>query len=388
VASSELYHRTLSLFLDAGFREIRRPSQPPSRGAPQSHRVERPWRSRRGVSMLTAMKALTQDEYGSAGVLRLDDVPIPTPAPDEVLIRVAAVGVGPEVWHAVTGRPYLVRVMGYGVRRPKARIPGRDVAGTIESVGEDVSDLAPGDEVFGSCDGGSGSLAEYATTRADRVAPKPTNIGFEAAAAIPTSGCTALHGVRDVGELKSGQSVLVIGASGGVGTFAVQIAAAMGAEVAGVCSAAKADLVRSLGVERVIDYAREDLADGAHRYDLILDTAGRRPLSRLRKALAPGGTLVIVGGEGGDRWTGGFIHRQVFASALSPLVGQRLRNVVSKESRDDLLDLKGFVEAGQMRPIVDRTYSLDDAAQALRDEDEGHGRGKKVVVVSSTGESS
>ena len=338
--------------------------------------------------MLTAMKAMTQDEYGSAGVLRLDDVPIPTPAPDEVLIRVAAAGVGPEVWHAMTGRPYLVRVMGYGLRRPKARVPGRDVAGTIESVGEDVSDLAPGDEVYGSCDGGSGSLAEYATTPANCVAPKPANLGFEAAAAVPVSGCTALHAVRDVGEVKSGQSVLVIGASGGVGTFAVQIAAAMGAEVTGVCSAAKADLVRSLGVERVIDYAREDFADGADRYDVIVDTAGRRPLSRLRKALTPDGTLVVVGGEGGDRWTGGFIHRQVFASAASLFVGQRLRSVMSKESRQDLLDLKGFVEAGQVRPIVDRTYALEDAAKALRDEDEGHGRGKKVVVVSPAGESS
>jgi NADPH:quinone reductase-like Zn-dependent oxidoreductase len=338
--------------------------------------------------MLTAMKAMTQDEYGSAGVLRLDDVPVPTPGPDQVLIRVAAAGVGPEVWHAMTGRPYLVRAMGYGLRRPKARIPGRDVAGTIESVGEDVSDLAPGDEIYGSCDGGTGSLAEYATTRADSVAPTPTNIGFEAAAAIPVSGCTALHAVRDVGEVKSGQSVLVIGASGGVGTFAVQIAAAMGAEISGVCSAAKADLVRSLGVERVIDYAVEDFTDGTARYDVILDTAGRRPLSRVRKALTPGGTLVIVGGEGGDRWTGGFIHRQVFASTLSMFVGHRLRAVMSKESRDDLLDLKGLVEAGQVRPIVDRTYALEDAAQALRDEDEGHGRGKKVVVVSPAGPSS
>ena len=180
----------------------------------------------------------------------------------------------------------------------------------------------------------------------------------------------------------------MIGASGGVGTFAVQIAAAMGAEVSGVCSAAKADLVRSLGVEHVIDYAREDFTEGARRYDVILDTAGRRPLSQIRKALTPDGTLVIVGGEGGDRWTGGFIHRQVFASAISLIVGQRLRNVISKETRENLLDLKGFVEAGKVRPIVDRTYALEDAAQALRDEDEGHGRGKKVVVVSSAGESS
>jgi NADPH:quinone reductase-like Zn-dependent oxidoreductase len=328
------------------------------------------------------MQAITQDEYGTADVLRLDDVPTPTPGDDEVLIRVHAAGVGPEVWHPMTGLPYLVRVMGYGVRRPKSRVPGRDVAGTVESVGAAVDDLQPGDEVYGT---GDGSLAEYVRAPAERIAPKPANLDFATAAAVPTSACTALRGLRDVGRIRAGQEVLVIGASGGVGTFAVQIAKALGAEVTGVCSAAKVDLVRSLGVERVIDYARGDLDDEAHRYDLILDTAGRRRLSYLRSALKPQGTLVLVGGEGGNRLTGGFVERQVGASVLSPFVRQRIRAVISKEHRDDLLDLKDFIEAGSVTPVVDRTYPLADAADALRDDDEGHGRGKKVVVVRPAG---
>ncbi len=324
------------------------------------------------------MKALTQDAYGSADVLHLADVPTPQPGDDEVLIRVHAAGVGPEVWHVMTGLPYLVRLMGYGLRRPKVRIPGRDVAGVVESVGKDVVDVRPGDEVYGTC---TGSLAEYACATTATIAPKPTNIGFDAAAALPTSGCTALHGLRDLGRVDAGQTVVVIGASGGVGTHAVQIAKAYGCHVTGVCSGAKAALVKSLGVDNVIDYTRQDLTDGRHRFDLILDTAGRRPLSSLREALNRHGTLVIVGGEGGGRLAGGFIWRRVVAMAASPFVRQQLRSLVSEESREDLLDLKKLVEAGSLVPVVDRTYQLEDVAAALRDEDEGHGRGKKVVVV-------
>src|ERR687885_1530850 len=274
------------------------------------------------------MKAITQDRYGSSSVLRLDEVATPAPGADEVLVRVRAAGIGPEVWHVMTGRPYLVRLMGVGVRAPKQRIPGRDLAGTVEAVGRATTAFQPGDEVFGS---GRGTLAEYACAGAADVAkvggagvlaPKPANLTFEQAAAVPTSGATALQGLRDAGRVRGGQSVLIIGASGGVGTFAVQLAKHFDAHVTGVCSTAKTELVRSLGADAVIDYTREDFADRPERYDLIVDTAGRRSLSRLRRALTPRGTLVIVGGEGGGRLTGGF-ERQLRAAVLSRLVSQR-----------------------------------------------------------------
>jgi NADPH:quinone reductase-like Zn-dependent oxidoreductase len=323
------------------------------------------------------MKAMTQDRYGSAGVLALEDVAMPVVGEDEVLIRVRAAGVGPDVWHVMTGRPYFVRLMGFGVRRPKERVPGRDVAGTVEAVGEQVTGFQPGDEVFG---GGRGAFAEYACARAENLAPKPENLTFEQAAAVPVSGCTALHGLRDAGGLQSGQAALIIGASGGVGTFAVQLAKLFGAHVTGVCSTTKVDLVRSLGADHVIDYTHEDITDGTQRYDVILDTAGRRSLSHLRRALAPNGTLVIVGGEGGGRLTGGF-ERQLRAALLSPFVGQRLRSVVSTERQEDLLFLKDAIEAGKVTPVVSRTYPLEEAANALSDADEGHGRGKTVITV-------
>jgi len=324
------------------------------------------------------MKAMTQDAYGSADVLRLDDIPIPTPKPDEVLIRVHAAGVGPEVWHPMTGQPYLVRVMGYGVRRPKIPVPGRDLAGTVEAVGTDVKDLEVGDEVYGS---GRGTLAEYACAPAGRIAPKPSNLSFVQAAAVPVSGCTALLGLRDEGRVQPDQSVLIIGASGGVGTFAVQLAKTFEAQVTGVCSTPKVDLVRALGADHVIDYTREDFATKPQRYDLILDTAGRRSVARLRRALMPAGTLVIVGGEGGDRVTGGFLQRQIGSLVLNPFVQQRLRGLASNERREDLLYLKDVIESGVVKPVIDRTYPLDEAAKALRDDEQGHGRGKKVVTV-------
>jgi NADPH:quinone reductase-like Zn-dependent oxidoreductase len=323
------------------------------------------------------MKAMTQDRYGSADVLALEDVAVPVLGDEDVLIRVRAAGVGPDVWHLMTGLPYFVRLMGVGLRRPKTRVPGRDVAGSVEAVGKDVTQFRPGDEVFGAC---PGAFAEYARARAENLAPKPANLTFEQAAAVPVSGCTALHALRDVGGLQAGQTVLIIGASGGVGTFAVQLAKALGARVTGVCSTTKVDLVRSVGAEHVIDYTREDFLDGAQRYDLILDTAGRRSLSKLRRALAPHGTLVIVGGEGGGRLTGGF-ERQVRAAALSPFVGQRLRSVMSSERREDLLFLKDLIEAGKLTPVISRTFALEDAAKALSDADEGHGRGKTVITV-------
>jgi NADPH:quinone reductase-like Zn-dependent oxidoreductase len=322
------------------------------------------------------MKAMTQDRYGSADVLALEEIAMPVAGDDEVLIRVRAAGVGPDVWHLMTGLPYLVRATGVGLRRPKARVPGYDVAGTVEAVGRDVSRLRPGDEVFGTC---RGAFAEYACGRADRLAPKPANLSFEQAAAVPVSGSTALRGLRDAGRVRAGQEALIIGASGGVGTFAVQLATMFGARVTGVCSTTKAELVRSIGADRVIDYTREEFADGPQRYDLILDTAGRRSLSHLRRALTPRGTLAIVGGEGGGRWTGGF-GRQLRAALLSPFVGQRLRPVSSVEREGDLLVLKEAIEAGKVTPVITTTYPLDEAAQALRDADEGHGRGKIVIT--------
>jgi NADPH:quinone reductase-like Zn-dependent oxidoreductase len=324
------------------------------------------------------VKAITQDAYGSADeVLVCNDVDRPAIGPDDVLLRVHAAGVGPDVWHQMTGQPYLVRLMGVGIRTPKRGVPGWDVAGTVEAVGKDVTQSQPGDEVFGTS---HGALAEYACARADRLAPKPVNLTFEQAAAVPVSGCAALHGLRDAGRIQAGQSVLILGASGGVGTFAVQLAKTFGADVTGVCSTAKLDLVRSLGADHVIDYTCEDFVDGVRHYDLILDTAGRRSLSHLRRALDKRGTLVLVGGEGGGRWLGGF-DRQLRAVLLSPFVHQTLRSLFSTERRADLLFLKDLIEDGKITPVINRTYPLNETPTALRDADEGHGRGKTVITI-------
>jgi NADPH:quinone reductase-like Zn-dependent oxidoreductase len=324
------------------------------------------------------MKAMTREAYGSAGVLELREVDRPVIGDGEVLVRVHAAGAGPEVWHLMTGRPYLMRVMGFGLRRPKQVVLGLDLSGTVEAVDGGVTHFDPGDEVFGS---GDGSFAQYAVARGDTLAPKPANLTFEQAAAVPTSGCTALQALRDEGRVSAGQSVLIIGASGGVGTFAVQLAKHFGATVTGVCRTAKADLVRSIGADHVIDYTQEDFADRTRRYDVIVDTAGRRPLSVLRRALTPHGRLVIVGGEGGGLLTGGFERQIVGASLVSRFVSQTMRAVMAKSTREDLLVLKELIEAGRLMPVVSRTFPLADAAQALRDGDEGHGLGKTVITI-------
>jgi NADPH:quinone reductase-like Zn-dependent oxidoreductase len=323
------------------------------------------------------VKAITRDRYGSADVLNVRDIAKPVVSDNEVLVRVRAVGIGPHVWHDMTGRPYLAR-LGFGVRRPKAPVPRSDVAGTVEGVGAAVTDFRPGDDVFGVC---AGAFAEYACARADELAPKPANLTFEQAAAVPVSACAALRGLRDEGRIRAGQTVLIIGASGGVGTFAVQLTKAFGAEVTGVCSTDKMDLVRSLGADHVVDYTREDFADGQQRYDLILDTAGRRRLSHLRRALTTQGTLVIVGGEGGGPLTGGFERQLAAAYLISPFAKQRLRSLISREPREDLLVLKDLIEAGKVTPVISKTYSLDQVPAALSDADEGHGRGKVVITV-------
>jgi NADPH:quinone reductase-like Zn-dependent oxidoreductase len=324
------------------------------------------------------MKAVVQDTYGSAAVLELRDVDKPVVGDDDVLVRVHAAGVDPGVWHLMTGRPYLVRVMGYGLRTPKVGIRGRDVAGRVEAVGASVTRVHPGEEVFGICDG---SFAEYVCGRADKLAPKPTNLSFEQAAAVPISALTALQALRDTGKVQAGQQVLVMGAAGGVGSFAVQLAKAFGAEVTGVCSTTKVELVRSIGADHVVDYTREDFTDGTRRYDLIVDTAGRRSLSHLRRALTPPGTLVIVGGEGGGRWLGGFDRQILRAPILSLFVSQTLRPFISKERSEDLVALKELIEAGKVRPVIDRAYPLSEVPQAIRYLQEGHARGKVVITV-------
>jgi NADPH:quinone reductase-like Zn-dependent oxidoreductase len=325
------------------------------------------------------MKAIVQDKYGSADVLELRDVEKPQPGDDELLIRVHAAGVDPGVWHLMTGLPYLVRVMGFGLRKPKIRIRGMDVAGTVEEAGRNIIRLKKGEQVYGTCDG---SFAEYACAKAERLAPKPANLSFEQAAAVPISGMTALNGLRDAGKLQSGQKVLIIGAAGGVGTYAVQLAKAFGATVTGVCSTSKVELVRALGAEEVIDYTREDFTDGTRQFDLILDTAGRRPLSQLRRALRPQGTLVIVGGEGGDRWLGGF-QRQIFAPVRSLFTDQKMHGLISKERQQDLLTLRDLIEAGKLTPVIGRTYPLREAPQAIRYLEQGHAQGKVVLTVSN-----
>ena len=323
------------------------------------------------------MKAIVQDRYGSPDVLELREIDRPVIGDDDVLVRVHAAGVDQGVWHEVAGLPYMFRIAGIGVRAPKNPVPGHDVAGNVEAVGEKVTGFQPGDEVFGTC---RGAFAEYASARADRLAPKPANLSFAQAAAVPTSAATALQALRDKGKVRAGQRALVIGAGGGVGTFAVQLAKAYGAEVAGVCSTAKTELVRSLGADQVIDYTREDFADGANRYDIILDIAGNRSVSHLRRALAREGTLVIVGGEGGGKWFGG-IDRQLRAQVLSLIVRQKLGTLIAIARKEDLQVLREFLEASTVKPVVDRTFALSEVAEAIRYLRDGRARGKVVVTV-------
>ena len=322
------------------------------------------------------MKAIVQDAYGSPNILKLADINKPEPGDNEVLVRVHAAGVDRGVWHLMTGLPYLTR-LAFGLRAPKTPVPGMDLAGVVEAVGKDASRFAPGDEVFGV---GKGTFAEYALAREDKLAPKPANLTFEQAAALAISGLTALQGLRDHGQIEPGQEVLIVGASGGVGTFAVQIAKAFGGRVTGVCGAAKVEMVRSIGAYHVIDYTREDFAEGDPRYDLILDIGGNSSLSRLRRALVPKGTLVIVGGEGGGRWFGG-VDRQLRAMMLSPFVGQKLGTFVNKENHEDMIVLKELIESGKVTPVIDRTYPLAEVPEAIRYLEEGHARGKVVITV-------
>jgi NADPH:quinone reductase-like Zn-dependent oxidoreductase len=322
------------------------------------------------------MKAIVQDEYGEAqDVLRLEEIDRPVIGDDEVLLRVHAAGVDRGVWHFMAGLPYPIRLAGF--RAPKTRVRGREVAGRVEAVGKGVTTLRAGDEVFGI---GEGSFAEYARATQDKLAPKPKNLTFEQAAAVGVSALTALQGLRDHAHLQPGQQVLVIGASGGVGTFAVQIAKAFGADVTGVCSTTKVDMVRSLGADHVIDYTLEDVADAGQRYDVILDTGGNRSLTHLRGALTPRGTLVLVGGETDGRWLGG-TDRVLRALLLSPFVGQKLNAFICSENAQDLIALTELIESGTVTPVIDRTYPLSETPAAIQYMQEGHTRGKVVINV-------
>jgi NADPH:quinone reductase-like Zn-dependent oxidoreductase len=329
------------------------------------------------VAEAATMRAVTQDRYGGAEVLRIGAAPVPTVAAGEVLVEVRAAGVDRGTWHVMTGQPWIMRFMGFGFRAPKAKVPGLDLAGTVVAVGEGVTRFAPGDEVFGY---GRGSFAEYAIAPEAELGHKPASLGFEEAAVLPVSAVTALQAVRDAGALQAGQRVLVLGASGGVGNYAVQIAKSMGAEVTGVASGAKLDLVRSLGADQAIDYARDDALDGRIRYDLVVDTGGRRPLRHLRRALTERGTLVIVGGEGGDRVTGGF-GRQIRAAIWSSFVPQQLKVLMSRQNSDDLEALAALVEAGAVRPRIDRAFPLSRVAEAIRRLQAGDVRGKLAVTI-------
>jgi NADPH:quinone reductase-like Zn-dependent oxidoreductase len=323
------------------------------------------------------MRAVVQDVYGeTADVLRVEQVDRPTAGDGEVLVRVAAAGVDRGVWHVMAGLPYPIRLAGYGLRAPRDRVRGAEFAGRVEAVGKAVATFRPGDEVFGI---GAGSFAEYVVAPAGKVAPKPVGLSFEQAAAMPISASTALQAVRDRGRVEPGNSVLVIGASGGVGSFAVQIAKAFGAEVTGVSSTAKLDFVRSLGADHVVDYTATDIADGGHRYDVVLDIGGNRSIRQLRRVLRPRGTLVIVGGEGGGRVLG--VGRQLRATALSPFVGQTLGTFITAENAADLVALGELVAAGAVTPAVDRVFALADAPAAVTYLTAGQARGKVVVAL-------
>jgi NADPH:quinone reductase-like Zn-dependent oxidoreductase len=325
------------------------------------------------------MKAIVQDRYGGPDVLEFRDIDRPVPKDDEVLVRVQAAGLHRGDWHVMTGLPYMIRlaVPTLGLRRPKVPVLGMDVAGVVEAVGAQVTRFQPGDEVFGWCDG---SFAEYATAPEDHFAAKPAALSFEQAAVVPISGFAALQGVRDVGEVQAGQKVLVLGAAGAVGWFAVQVAKAFGARVTGVASTSQLELVRSIGADEVIDYTRTEVTDGTRQWDVIIDTGGRRSLSQLRRALTPKGTLVIVGGEGGGRWMGGFL-RNLRAPVVSRFVGQRLRMLVSKERLEDLQVLAELIEAGKLRPRIGRSYPLGEAPEAMRALEAGDTGGKIVITV-------
>jgi NADPH:quinone reductase-like Zn-dependent oxidoreductase len=322
------------------------------------------------------MRVITYTEYGPPDVLQFTEVAKPDPKDDEVLIRIRAASVNPLDWHYMRGTPYLVRIPA-GLRKPKATRLGVDMAGQVEAVGKNVTHFHPGDEVFGAC---KGAFAEYVCTSKGILVLKPANVTFEQAAAVPIAAFTALQGLRDKGQIKPGQKVLINGASGGVGTFAVQIAKLSGAEVTGVCSTRNVDMVRAIGASHVVDYTQEDFTRSGQRYDLIFDSVGTHSLSDIRRVLTREGTLVLVGGPDKGRWLGpltGLLEVLV----LSRFVSQRLVPFLAHLSKDDLIVMREFLEAGKVTPVIDRSYPLSDVPEAIRYLEEGHARGKVVITV-------
>ncbi len=321
------------------------------------------------------MKAIAQDRYGSADVLALQEVDRPVVGDDQVLVRVRAAAVNALDWHFMRGAPYMVRPM-LGWRRPKVRVRGVDVAGRVEAVGKDVRAFQPGDDVFGWC---NGAFAEFACASEDHFVLKPSDLTFEQAAAVPLAAMTALQGIRDSGRVEAGHRVLIVGASGGVGTFAVQIAKSLGAEVTGVCSTRNAELVRSIGADHVVDYTRDDVTRSSERFDVIFELAGTATPGAYRRLLTPTGTLVMSSGDGG-RWLGP-LGRMLKAKIANPFVSQSMSFLSAVENHADLVVLKAMLESGAIRPVIDRTYSLSQATDAIRHVDAGHTQGKTVITV-------
>jgi NADPH:quinone reductase-like Zn-dependent oxidoreductase len=326
------------------------------------------------------MKAVVYTDYGSPGVLQIRDVKKPVPNDDQVLIKVRAASVNPLDWHFMEGTPYIMRAIGVGLRKPKDPRLGVDMAGQVEAVGKNVTQFKPGDEVFG---GRTGAFAEYVCARADRaVVLKPANITFEQAASVPIAAITALQALRDKGKVQPGQRVLINGASGGVGTFAVQIAKSFGADVTGVCSTRNLTLVRSLGADHVVDYTKEDFTKSAQRYDVIIDNVGNQPLSGFRRALKPGGICVMIGGGGpSDGGLIGPMGRPVIALLVSPFVSQHMSMMMAELNKADLTILGNLMQAGKVKPVIDRTYPLSQIAEAMRYLEAGHARGKVIITM-------
>ena len=326
------------------------------------------------------MKAVVYTNYGSPDVLEIRDVKEPVPNDDQVLVKVRAASLNPLDWHYMEGTPYMIRAMGAGLRKPKSPRLGVDLAGTVEAVGKNVTQFKPGDEVFGT--GHGAAFAEYVCAGKTKLVLKPANITFEQAAAVPIAALTALQGLRDTGKVQPGQKVLINGASGGVGTFAVQIAKSFGADVTGVCSTKNLDLVRSLGADHVIDYTKEDFTNGAQRYDLILDNVGTQPLSGFRRALKPQGICVMIGGEGPNegRWIGA-LARPVKALFLSPFVSQKMSMMLAEIRQEDLTVMRDLMAAGKVTPVVDKTYPLSQVREAMKYLEAGHARGKVILTM-------
>jgi len=322
------------------------------------------------------MKAAVYSQYGPPGVVQIKEVEKPVPGDDEVLIKVRAASINPLDWHFMRGEPYLVRMAG-GLRRPKDPRLGVDVAGQVEEVGRNVTQFKPGDEVFGSC---RGALAEYASTSESALVLKPANVTFEQAASVPAAAYTALQGLRDKGHIQPGHKVLINGAAGGVGTFAVQLAKSLGASVTGVCSTRNVEMVRSIGADQVIDYTREDFAKNEQRYDLVLDCVWNHSLSESRRVLNPKGKYIIIGGPA-SRWMIGLLARMIKALVLSWFMSQKLIPLPVRRSQADLTTMQELMKAGKVKPVIDRCYSLNEAAEAIRYLEEGHARGKVVIDV-------